>query len=86
MKKLLLFPILFLSIQVLIAQPEDKKLGKITFLMVDGEYEDAADKAEEALSSLDSHNDFITFSSDTFQAAQPVAFYGGAGQDTISFW
>ena len=46
MKKLLLFPILYLSIQLLIAQPEDKKLGKITFLMVDGEYEDAADKAE----------------------------------------
>tara|TARA_B110000046_G_scaffold35749_1_gene39026 strand:- start:44898 stop:45731 length:834 start_codon:yes stop_codon:yes gene_type:complete len=46
MKKLLLFPILYLSIQLLIAQPEDKKLGKITFLMVDGEYEDATEKAE----------------------------------------
>ncbi len=46
---------------------------------------DAADKAEEALSSLDSHNDFITFSSNSVQAAQPIAFYGGAGQDAISF-
>ena len=46
MKKLLILSILYLSVQLLIAQPEDKKLGKITFLMVDGEYEDAADKAE----------------------------------------
>ena len=45
---------------------------------------DAADKAEEALSSLNSSNDFIAFTSD-IQAAQPVAFYGGGGQDAISF-
>ena len=51
---------------------------------------DAADKAEEALSSFEPTmssfgNDYITFSSNSVQAAQPVAFYGGAGQDTISF-
>ena len=46
MKKLLLFTILYLSIQLLIAQPEDKKISKITFSMVDGDYEDAADRAE----------------------------------------
>ena len=51
---------------------------------------DAADKAEEALSALEPTmssfgNDYITFSSNSVQAAQPVAFYGGAGQDTISF-
>tara|TARA_B110000503_G_scaffold141260_1_gene234218 strand:+ start:1250 stop:2086 length:837 start_codon:yes stop_codon:yes gene_type:complete len=46
MKKLLLFTILSLSIQLLIAQPEDKKISKITFSMVDGDYEDAADRAE----------------------------------------
>jgi len=46
MKKLLIFSILYFAIQLLIAQPEDKKLGKITFLMVDGEYEDAVSKAE----------------------------------------
>ena len=52
---------------------------------------DAADKAEEALSELEPSigsfgNDYITFSSNSVQAAQPVNFYAGAGQDTISFW
>jgi hypothetical protein len=46
MKKLLFFSIIYLSFQILSAQPEDKKLGKITFLMVDGEYEEAAKKTE----------------------------------------
>ncbi len=46
MKKLLIFSTLYLIVQLLNAQPEDKKLGKITFHMVDGEYEDAASKAE----------------------------------------
>ena len=51
---------------------------------------DASLKAEAALSSFEPTissfgNDYITFSSDN-QAAQPVAFYGGTGQDTISFW
>ena len=58
---------------------------------------DAASKAEAALSSFEPTmssfestmssfgNDYITFSSNSVQAAQPVAFYGGAGQDTISF-
>lgn len=46
MKKLLIISTLILSIQLINAQPEDKKLGKITFLMVDGEYQDAAFKAE----------------------------------------
>ena len=50
---------------------------------------DAADKAEEALSALEPTmssfgNGYITFSAET-QAAQPVAFYGGGGQDAISF-
>jgi hypothetical protein len=50
---------------------------------------EAAAKAEAALSSFEPTissfgNDYITFSSDN-QAAQSVAFYGGAGQDTISF-
>lgn len=46
MKKLLIFSILYIAAQLLSAQPKDKKLSKITFHMVDGEYEDAADKAE----------------------------------------
>lgn len=46
MKKLLIFSIIYLTIQLLSAQPEDKKLSKITFHMVDGEYEAAAKKAE----------------------------------------
>ena len=46
MKKLLLLSILYFTFQVISAQPDDKKLGKITFLMVDGEYEDAVSKAE----------------------------------------
>jgi len=46
MKKLLFFSILYLLFQALSAQPEDKKLGKITFLMVDGEYEEAVKKTE----------------------------------------
>ena len=33
----------------LIAQPSDKKVAKIAFEMVDGEYEDAAYKAEKLL-------------------------------------
>ncbi len=50
---------------------------------------DAMIKAENTLSSFDPAissygNDYITFSAEN-QAAQPVAFYGGAGQDTISF-
>lgn len=46
MRKFSLLTTLFLSIQILSAQPEDKKIGKITFLMVDGKYQDAAFKAE----------------------------------------
>ncbi len=51
---------------------------------------EAALKAEAALSSFEPTmssfgNDYITFSSNSVQAAQPVAFYGGGGQDAISF-
>lgn len=40
-------------IQLSFAQPTDKKVGKITFLMVDGKYEDAAFKSEKLLSDFD---------------------------------
>lgn len=46
MKKLLFVSILYISAQLVTAQPTDKKLGKITFHMVDGEYEDAVFKCE----------------------------------------
>lgn len=46
MKKIGFIVLFVLSLQILQAQPEDKKIGKITFLMVDGKYEDAAGKAE----------------------------------------
>lgn len=48
---ILAFSLLF--IQLSTAQPTDKKVGKITFMMVDGEYEDAAYKAEKLLSDFD---------------------------------
>jgi len=48
---LLTFSLLF--IQLSTAQPTDKKVGKITFMMVDGEYEDAAYKAEKLLSDFE---------------------------------
>lgn len=37
---------LFLAVAAVKAQPDDKKISKITFLMVDGKYQDAAFKAE----------------------------------------
>lgn len=46
MKKLGLLLTFAITIQLVIAQPTDKKISKITFLMVDGKYEDAAFKAE----------------------------------------
>lgn len=46
MKNLSLLVLLFLGFQLVQAQPEDKKISKITFLMVDGKYEDAAFKAD----------------------------------------
>jgi hypothetical protein len=46
MKKIRYTALLLLISQLLMAQPEDKKVGKITFLMVDGKYEDAAYKAD----------------------------------------
>jgi tetratricopeptide (TPR) repeat protein len=45
MKKITLLSILSLLVASVIAQPEDKKISKITFLMVDGKYQDAAYKA-----------------------------------------
>lgn len=46
MKKIGIAIILSLIVQLTQAQSNDKKISKITFLMVDGKYEDAADKAE----------------------------------------
>lgn len=48
---LLIFSLLF--IQISSAQPTDRKISKITFMMVDGEYEDAAYKAEKLLDDFD---------------------------------
>lgn len=45
MKNIFLLCILSLILQVVSAQPDDKKIGKITFLLVDGKYEDAAYKS-----------------------------------------
>jgi len=49
MKKLIYFALFALIANTLFAQPEDKKLNKITFLMVDREYEDAAKKTQKLL-------------------------------------
>lgn len=46
MKKLAFLIPFLLIFQLSKAQPEDKKVGKITFLMVDGKYEDAVSKSE----------------------------------------
>ena len=46
MKNIGLLTILFFTMLLVKAQPEDKKVSKITFLMVDGKYQDAAYKAE----------------------------------------
>ncbi len=45
-KKIILSALILLASIGLQAQPEDKKISKITFLMVDGKYEDAAFKCE----------------------------------------
>lgn len=49
MKKILLISSLLLGFIALKAQPEDKKINKITFLMVDGKYKDAAFKSAKLL-------------------------------------
>lgn len=49
MKKFILISLISLLITPLIAQPEDKKIAKIAFEMVDGEYQDAAYRAEKLL-------------------------------------
>lgn len=45
MKRITILSILLIAGFILKAQPEDKKVSKITFLMVDGKFEDAAFKA-----------------------------------------
>lgn len=45
-KKILLPGLILFAFVASQAQPEDKKISKITFMMVDGEYEDAAYKTE----------------------------------------
>ena len=82
------------SIQIALDDPQITpgqiaEIVRETLRMEASKARDAADKAEEALSELEPtkssfSNGYITFSAET-QAAQPVAFYGGAGQDTISF-
>ena len=49
MKKALLICTLLIAIITLNAQPEDKKIGKLTFMMVDAKYEDVAFKASKLL-------------------------------------
>lgn len=49
MKKFTLIAISLMLFTGLSAQPEDKKIAKIAFEMVDGEYQDAAYKAEKLL-------------------------------------
>ncbi len=53
MKKILLITSLLFGFIVLKAQPEDKKINKITFLMVDGKYKDAAFKTAKLLEDPD---------------------------------
>jgi hypothetical protein len=53
MKYLTMLAFSLLFIQIGNAQPTDKKISKITFMMVDGEYEDAAYKAEKLLDDFD---------------------------------
>ncbi len=53
MKKILLSLFSILLFTGISAQPEDKKIAKITFLMVDGKYEDAAYKGEKLLEDSD---------------------------------
>lgn len=50
MKKLIISSALTLFCGIISAQPTDKKISKITFHMVDGEYEDAAYKADKLTS------------------------------------
>ncbi len=49
MKKLILSNTLLVIALLAFAQPEDKKVSKITFLMVDGKFQDAAFKAEKLI-------------------------------------
>lgn len=49
MKKIILIALSILTVTGLSAQPEDKKIAKIAFEMVDGEYENAAYKASKLL-------------------------------------
>lgn len=51
MKHISLLTLFILSLTFAKAQPSDKKLGKITFLMVDGKFEDAAYKSQKLLES-----------------------------------
>lgn len=46
MKKILFSGLILFAFIAVKAQPEDKKISKITFMMVDGKYEDAAYKTE----------------------------------------
>ncbi|MCB0803659.1 MAG: hypothetical protein HND54_01700 [Bacteroidetes bacterium] len=49
MKHISFLTLFLLSLVYAQAQPEDKKLGKITFLMVDGKFEDAAFKSQKLI-------------------------------------
>jgi len=53
MKKFILSLLSACLVLGLTAQPNDKKIGKIAFEMVDGEYEDAAYRAEKVLDDSD---------------------------------
>lgn len=50
MKRITLLSFLIIAGFILKAQPEDKKVSKITFLIVDGKYEDAVFKAQKLIS------------------------------------
>lgn len=53
MKLLSMLAFSLFLIQLSTAQPTDKKISKITFMMVDGEYEDAAYKTEKLLDDFE---------------------------------
>lgn len=53
MKKILLPGLILFAFAAVQAQPADKKISKITFMMVDGEYEDAAYKTEKLREDAD---------------------------------
>ena len=77
MKKILLSLFSILLFIGVSAQPEDKKIAKITFLMVDGKYEDAAFKASNLLENDDYKRNNWVF----YYLAQ--SYYEIAGQPAL---